>query len=245
MKKTLTAVSIGMLIAVAGCDRGTSGGPGASSPPSKANIMGQTDDTFSLSVPSADLYQGETETVAIEIKRGKNFGQDVSLKLGDLPEGVTVEPANPVIKHGDTRTEFALKARDDAALGDFTVSVTGHPTTGADAVAELKFSVAKRDPKDVADAAAEAAKAERDKYMDWTQAQWDGFAAQYEVMKERAGKAEGQLKTDLERQCAEAQAKLDAAAAKLKELKTASAESWQNFKQDVEGAFDDLRESLV
>ena len=115
----------------AGCpDRlreGTSGGPGVTNPPRRNPLYGQADNTFNLSVPrlSTSLKQGETKEVSIGIKRGKNFQEDVTLKFADGPQGVTLDPASPVIKHGDTEAKVTLKAAADASLGDFTVKVTG------------------------------------------------------------------------------------------------------------------------
>ena len=68
----------------------------------------------------------------------------MALSFADLPAGVTVEPAGPTIKKGEAEAKFTLKAADDAALGTFTAKVTGHPTAGADATREFKFTVAKK-----------------------------------------------------------------------------------------------------
>lgn len=103
-------------------------------------------DTFTLSTPllSPSLKQGETKAVAIGISRDKGFDQDVALSFAGLPAGVTVEPAGPAIKGGEAEAKFSLKAADDAALGTFKVTVTGHPATGADATHEFKFTVNKK-----------------------------------------------------------------------------------------------------
>ena len=103
-------------------------------------------DPFTLSVPlkATTLMQGDTQAVLIGIKRDKNFAQDVTLRFADLPKGVTLDPASPVIKHGDTETKLMFKGADDAVLGDFTVKVTGHPTKGSDAASEFKLTVAKK-----------------------------------------------------------------------------------------------------
>jgi hypothetical protein len=42
--------------------------------------------------------------------------------------------------HRDMEAKINLKVADDAALGDFTVKVTGHPTSGADATNEFKMT---------------------------------------------------------------------------------------------------------
>jgi hypothetical protein len=245
MRKYFTAIALGTLITLAGCSQGTSGGPGASTPPSKAPILGQTDDTFSLTVPSTTLNQGETKTLSIGVSRGKNFSEDVSLKLGELPTGVTLDPAGSVIKHGDVDSKLALKAAGDAALGDFTVKVTGHPAKGADAVAELKVTVVKQEPEGVVDAAAAAVKVKWDEYAAAMQTQLDQFAAKYEQLKESAAKAEGQAKTDLDLKVADAKVKMDAASVKLGELKSAGADRWEKVKEGVENAFNDLKKIFV
>jgi hypothetical protein len=103
-------------------------------------------DSFTLSMPfwTTSLKQGETKAVSIAITREKRFDQDVTFKFDGLPKGITVEPASAVIKNGEPEAKFVLKATDDAALGDFSVMVTGHPMKGADASHEFKFTVARK-----------------------------------------------------------------------------------------------------
>lgn len=103
-------------------------------------------ETFTVSVPtfSTTIKQGESKAVSISISRDKNFNEDVTLHFADLPKGLTIEPSIPVIKHGDTEAKLMLKSDADATLGDFAIKVTGHPTTGADAVHDFKVSVAKK-----------------------------------------------------------------------------------------------------
>jgi len=126
-----------------GCGSGSQGGPGADK---KGGVVNPADDAFTLSPPNSTTHikQGESKVVEIGIKRGKNFGQDVSLKLDGLPKGVTADPAGPDIKAGQEDAKVTLKAADDAALGEFTVKVTGHPKTGADATNEFKLTVDKK-----------------------------------------------------------------------------------------------------
>ena len=134
------------LVTITGCNQGTPGGSGITNPAQKQPVYGEADRTFKLSVPrlSTTLHQGETKEVAIGIERGKNFEGDVTLAFADGPEGVTIESASPVIKHGDTEAKVTLKAKSDASLGDFTVKVTGHPTDGPDATSEFKLTVVKK-----------------------------------------------------------------------------------------------------
>jgi hypothetical protein len=147
MKRSFIGVLAIALVALTGCNRGTPGGPGASDPTAKQPLYGQANDTFNLSVPtlSTSLKQGDTKEGSIGIKRGKNFGEDVTLAFADVPEGVTFDPTSPVIKHGDTEAKFTLKAGGEAPPGDFKVKVTGHPTKGGDATNEFKLTVAHKD----------------------------------------------------------------------------------------------------
>ncbi len=153
MKTTLMAVAAAALIAFVGCSSGTPGGPGADKEKDKKSrveraedIVRQAEDTFSLSVPtfSVKIKQGESKAVTVGISRGKNFGEDVALKFDGLPNGVAIDPANTVIKHGDKEAKLTFKAADDAALGDFTVKVIGHPEKGPGATNELKLTVQKK-----------------------------------------------------------------------------------------------------
>jgi len=143
MKKVITILALGTIIALSGCDKGTTGGPGVNLPDKDQATIGLTEDTFSLNTPmlSTKLAQGESTNVTIGIKRGRNIDQDVKLSFNELPAGVTINPTNPVIKHGDPDAKMTVTATADAALGDFSVKVMGHPGTGPDATTELKITV--------------------------------------------------------------------------------------------------------
>jgi len=219
------------LLALFGCNgKDSAGGPGTTD---KQPRYGQADSTFNLTTPSTSLEQGETKTVSIGVKRGTNFQEDVTLGFADVPQGVIIDPASPVIKHGETETKVTLQASADASLGDFTVKVTGHPTKGPDASHEFKITVAK-DPK-------VAAKAKRDEYVREMHKQMDELDAKYEGLKASAAKAEGEARKDLEKKVEEAKVKRDAAARKLDELKEAAPDRWEKIKDSVGNAFEDLK----
>jgi hypothetical protein len=222
------------VVALVGCGgKDTAGGPGATNPTGKKPLYGQAENTFNLTAPSTSIKQGETKAVSIGIRRGTNFQEDVTLKFADVPQGVTLDPASPVIKHGETETKVTLKAAADASLGAFTIKVTGHPTKGGDASHEFKITVAK-DPE-------VAAKAKRDAYAREMHKQLDELDAKYEELKASAAKAAGQAKKDLDKKVEEAKVKRDAAAKKLDELKEAAPDRWEKIKGGVGNAFDDLK----
>jgi len=149
MKRFLTAtilVAAGS-IGLVGCGSGSPGGPGVDTNKGKSNTQTGTDDqTFTLSVPSIQnrIKQGETNQYTIGINRGRNFDQDVTIKLEGLPKGVTADPSMPVIKHGDKEVKIAMKAANDAALGEHTIKVIGHPAKGPDATNQFTLHVDKK-----------------------------------------------------------------------------------------------------
>jgi len=82
--------------------------------------------------------------VTIGISRAKNFDQDVTLMVKDLPKGLTIDPAEPTIKHGENEVKLNVTAAADAAINTFTINLVGHPATGPDAT--NKFTVAVEKP---------------------------------------------------------------------------------------------------
>jgi hypothetical protein len=148
MKTAFVCVMGAAFLALAGCEYNNShpGGPGAAQGTESSHGFAQKDDTFSLSVPtlSTHIKQGETKTISLAIKRGKEFDQDVKLAFSGLPKGLTVEPASHSIKATSDDVKVTLTAAEDAALGDFSIKVTGAPARGAVADSELKVTVTKK-----------------------------------------------------------------------------------------------------
>jgi hypothetical protein len=148
VKRLCATLVVAAFVALTGCNgKSTPGGPGATNTTTgKGTHLGQEDNSFKLSTPTlaTRLKQSESKVASIGIKRGKNFDQDVTLKFESLPQGVTIDPASPTLKHGDEEVKVTIKAADDAAVGDFTVKVVGHPKEGPDATSELKLTISKK-----------------------------------------------------------------------------------------------------
>lgn len=147
MQRLLVAVLVAAVapLGLVGCNSGSPGGPGASNRDSNKPHITTQDDTFTLSSPgSTHIKQGEAKVVTIGIHRGKNFGQDVHLKLSGLPKGVTADPAAPDMKAGQDEVKVTLKAADDAALGEFKIQLVGHPASGAEATNDFTLTVDKK-----------------------------------------------------------------------------------------------------
>lgn len=127
----------------------TTSTPGTNTPSTVTTnkpLVGEADRTFSLDVPDlpTTLQQGETETIEISLSRGTDFDQDVTIELSGMPQGVTANPQRAMIKHGEREASIKIQAADDAALGDFTVNVIGHPATGPDAKSEFKLNITEK-----------------------------------------------------------------------------------------------------
>jgi len=133
-------------VSLIGCEQNkrTAGGPGATTG-EKPPLYGQRDDTFNLNLAAQSVKQGESKDVTVGIKRGTNFDQEVGVKFVDLPAGVTMSPASPALKHGDSDLKVTLKATDEAAPGEYTVKLMGHPTKGGDSTTEFKLTIAAKD----------------------------------------------------------------------------------------------------
>lgn len=108
-------------------------------------IAGDPENTFRLDAPNlaTTVKQGETKVVTIGVARSKNFDQDVTLMFEGMPEGVTIVPAEPMIKHGEKEVKLNISAAADAAVNDFTIKVIGHPATGPDATNKFNLTVSK------------------------------------------------------------------------------------------------------
>lgn len=143
MKRFIGVAGLFTVVTLTGCGEGKSGGPGMTDTTGQKPAYGQKDNTFNLSVPilASSLQQGATLETKVGIERATNFGEDVSLKFFNLPEGVTVTPSSPVIKHGDENATVMFTADETAKKGEYKVKVFGHPEKGPDAEIEFKLNV--------------------------------------------------------------------------------------------------------
>ncbi len=144
------------LVLSMGCNVNTPRGPGISEVPNVSGVsntttaeyrptLGVPDEAFSLSVPATSirLTVGESARVAVSIKRGRNFQEDVTLTISGLPDGVSVQPETPMIKAGDPEAPLDFHANDDAATGTYKITVVGHPSSGADARSETSLTISR------------------------------------------------------------------------------------------------------
>jgi hypothetical protein len=251
MNKYAMFIALGGCVALYGCSQdSTPGGPGTAMPESEKPMIGQTDNTFTLDVPmiATSVKQGEFDTVTIGISRGTNFAQDVSLKFDNVPTGVTIEPASARIPKTEEGVELTVRAGTDAALGDFIVKVTGSPTEGADALADLSLTIAKGDMESTAtvengtvDVQSEVVEAEREAEIKIMRAELDALQVKYENLKERAAEATADAKAELDKKVAAAKVKLDQAEEELKEAKDAAPDRWEKIKEGFKGAGEELK----
>lgn len=87
---------------------------------------------FKIAVPtfSTAVKQGQTQNVTISLERGDSFKQDVKLQI-EASTGISVEPTSVIIKASDKPdVQLRIAAPQNAALGEYLVSVMGTPKTG-------------------------------------------------------------------------------------------------------------------
>lgn len=254
MKKFAILIASCAAGALCGCSQdSTPGGPGTALPESEKPMIGQTENTFTLTVPriATSVKQGEMDTVTIGIDRGTNFSQDVSLSFDNIPAGVRIEPTTAGIPKTEEDVELTVHAALDAALGDFIVKVTGQPDEGAAAMADLSITIAKGDMDaantvnttndNAAEVQNEVVEAEREAQIKIMRAELDALQVKYETLKERAAEATADAKAELDRKVAAAKVKLDAAEADLKEAKDAAPDRWEKIKEGFKGAGEELK----
>jgi hypothetical protein len=143
MKRMSVLLLLVALVAAAGCSKkSTPGGPGAATPPSERTST-ENAETFTLKMPmtATDIAQGNSQEASIGIDRGRSLDQDVTLRFENLPQGVTIEPAAPVLKRGESSAKVTVRVAPDAAVGNYTAKVVGHPATGPDAVGDFKLDI--------------------------------------------------------------------------------------------------------
>ncbi|MGD0551789.1 MAG: hypothetical protein ABSB25_03975 [Sedimentisphaerales bacterium] len=121
MKTAMTIVLTLVLVAASGCQ--------SSSPKGGSVLKGEG---FKIAVPTLDtkLKQGETQSVTVSLERGDYFKQDVKLQI-EASKGISVEPTSVVIKASDKPdVQLRIAAAQNAAFGEYSVSVKGIPKTG-------------------------------------------------------------------------------------------------------------------
>lgn len=104
--------------------------------------VGEGED-FKISVPyfSTKIAQGQVQTVKISLDRGESFKQDVTLKI-KAGKGIKVDPTEAVVKVGDkSEMQIKITVPEDAAIGEYIVSVKGTPKTGETTSVGFKVNV--------------------------------------------------------------------------------------------------------
>ncbi|MBX3415816.1 MAG: hypothetical protein KF708_24240 [Pirellulales bacterium] len=112
-------------------------------------VLDEADNSYRLSLPfqAVTVKQGDNLNFAVGISRGQNFSDEVAIKLEGLPSGVSQVNDRSSIERDKSDSQLVLKAADDAALGEFTVKVTGHTTSSeVDATDEFKLTVTSPSP---------------------------------------------------------------------------------------------------
>ena len=98
---------------------------------------------FKIAVPtfSTEIKQGQTRNITVSLERGDYFKQDVKLQI-KTSTGLNIDPTSVVIKASDIPdVQLRIAAAQNAALGEYRVSITGVPETGESTSTEFNVKV--------------------------------------------------------------------------------------------------------
>ena len=132
MKKVITFVLILAMSVICGCQSSSKQGGGMTK-----------DVGFKVVVPtfSTEIKQGQMQTVTVSLDRGDFFKRDVKLQI-ETVKGISIEPSSVIIKASDKPdVQLQISAAQDAAIGEYRVTVLGIPKTGESTSMEFNVSV--------------------------------------------------------------------------------------------------------
>jgi uncharacterized membrane protein len=132
MKNAITIVLTLTLMVLFGCESSSPRGGGMTK-----------DVGFKIATPtfSTDIKQGQSQNITVSLERGDNFKQDVKLEI-ESSKGISIEPTSVIIKSSDKpEVQLKIAAAQNAALGEYRVSVKGIPKTGESTSMEFKMKV--------------------------------------------------------------------------------------------------------
>ncbi len=143
MRTFATIVLLGVVAVFVGCQKGDTGGPGATTPTTNPlqKIMGKSN-TFTLEphLLATSLKQGEKKEFEIDIAR-KDFNQAVDFKFEVSPKGVKADFPTTELKDPETKLKGFVEAEPTATPGEYVLKVTASPKTGEPTHVDYKIEV--------------------------------------------------------------------------------------------------------
>jgi len=86
------------------------------------------------------IKQGDTDELTVKIDRD-NFNDPVTIRLNDLPKGVTFVENEVVIPAGSTSAKITLKAASDAEVGEHNVKIDAQAPGLDENVQTMKLTI--------------------------------------------------------------------------------------------------------
>lgn len=136
--KILTVFGLAALCAW-GCDNKTT----TTGPAPAPGTSGKSNEVkkLTLKAPASEsIKQGDSHELTIKIDRS-NFDDPVTIRLNELPEGVTCSTNEVVIPAGTTEAKVTLKVAPDAAVGEHDVKVDAKASGVDDNTQTMKLTV--------------------------------------------------------------------------------------------------------
>ena len=147
MKRLFASLLVIGLATAVGCNKTDVGGRDTAKTGRGSAIgLGGGSDNFKLSLPTGTttIKQGEKKEVTISIDRGKEFKEDVKVKLTSPSPKLKVSSPEGTIKASEKEMKVLVEAADDAPLGEHKITVTGTPEHGAEVHGDFTVKVTEK-----------------------------------------------------------------------------------------------------
>jgi uncharacterized membrane protein len=89
---------------------------------------------------TTNVNRGKKEDVTISISRGSAFNENVKLQF-HAPKGVTITPAEPIIKAGESKVKVTIQADGSATAGKADIGVNAVPESGKSVSLQMPIEV--------------------------------------------------------------------------------------------------------
>src|SRR5436190_7345644 len=137
--KCLDVFSLAVICSL-GCENKTTTTGSATTPAGTSRKAGEVKKLTLKAAAQQTIKQGDTDDLTIKIDRS-NFDDPVTIRLKDLPQGVTCNMSEVVVPSGATEIKVTLKAASDAAVGEYKVKLDAQAPGLDENVQTLKLTV--------------------------------------------------------------------------------------------------------
>lgn len=222
MRNLLLAAAVAAL-GIAGCNQ------------QSTTVKGKDGEKLTLTAPKkVAVNAGETVQVKLAIIR-EQFDDPVVIEFAQLPEGVTIVETDLNVAKGIKDVTYTLKAADSAKGMGHAIKVFASAHGMKAGPEEFTLNIAEKKGPDLS---------EKRKELEKTiQAKVDDANKAIAGLQERAKEAQGAAKTEIDGMLVQMQKSRDGIQKQLEQVRTTSAEAWDEFSRGIGNAAQDLQDA--